>query len=87
MDSVKPIVATAFTLTLDTYKISTIAKIDSSFIISFEDIQNLLGYFRNIIDDSKLKELEENFDKLLYENVKESLNTIKANINQKANYE
>mgnify|MGYP002640676996 CR=1 FL=1 len=59
---------------------SIIKKIDLNFMIAFEDIQNLLEQLRGIIDETEVIELEENFDQLLYVNVKKSLITIKENI-------
>ena len=59
-----------------------ITKIDSNFMIGFEDIQNLLEQLRTVVDDLQVKELEENFDQLLYENIKENLNGIKENLEQ-----
>ncbi len=54
-----------------------ITKLDSNFIVPFEDTQKLLEQLKAFVDDSQLKELEENFDQLLYEDVKENLNAIK----------
>lgn len=61
---------------------STIEKIDLNFMISFEVIQTLLEQLINIVDEEKIKELEENFDQLDYENIKKSLKNIKENLEE-----
>ena len=66
---------------------SIIEKINLNFMISFEDIQTLLEQLMCIIDEAKIKELEENFDQLDYENVKKSLKSIKENLDEGASNE
>lgn len=57
-----------------------IIKLDSTFILSFEEMQNLINQLEYIIEKPKLKILQEYFDNLEYEKVKEQLNIIKETL-------